>query len=80
MITVVDQVRPWLTPSSTFASDDPAPRRRPDEQQRHRQPDEPAGDEDRLAAEPIGEAPAARLVTAFVTPKATRNVSAVTTP
>ena len=50
MITVVDQVRPWLTPSSTLANDDPAPRRRPDQQQRDREADEPAGDEDGLAA------------------------------
>ena len=55
MITVLDQARPWLRPSNTLATIDPAPVGRPDEQERHRQADEPAGDEDRLAAEPIGE-------------------------
>ena len=33
----------------------PRPGRRPDEEKRHRHPDEPAGDEDGLAAEAIGQ-------------------------
>ena len=37
--------------------DDPAPRRCPHQQQRHRQADQPARDQDRLAADPIGERP-----------------------
>jgi hypothetical protein len=35
--------------------DDPGPRRRPDQQERHRQSDQPAGDEDRLATEAVGK-------------------------
>src|SRR5207302_1799258 len=34
---------------------DPTPTRRPDDEQRHREPREPACDEQRLAADPIGE-------------------------
>ena len=37
--------------------DDPAPRRRPHQQQRHRQADQPSRHEHRLAAHPIGKRP-----------------------
>ena len=50
MITVVDQVRPWLTPSRTLAKTTQPQRRRPDQQQRDGHADDPAGDEDGLAA------------------------------
>ena len=53
MITVVDQVNPWLAPSSTFADRDPGPRRRPHQEQRYGCRDEPARDEDRLPSEPV---------------------------
>ena len=53
MITVVDQVRPWLTPSRTFAATIQPQRRRPDQQQRDRDRHQPAGDQHRLAAEPV---------------------------
>ena len=46
---------PLVDPEQHVGEDDPAPRRRPDEEQRHRQPDEPAGDEDGLAPEPVRE-------------------------
>ena len=49
MMTVVDQVRPWLMPSRTLAAMTQPQRRRPDQQQRHRDADDPAGDEHRLA-------------------------------
>jgi hypothetical protein len=38
MITVLDQARPWLTPSRTLAAMIQLHDRRPDEQQWHRQP------------------------------------------
>ena len=53
MITVVDQVRPWFTPSSTLANTIQLQRRRPDQQQRHGKADDPAGDEDRFAADTV---------------------------
>jgi rhodanese-related sulfurtransferase/predicted transcriptional regulator len=43
---------PWLTPSRTLG-DHPGPGGRPDQQQRHRDRDDPAGHEHRLAAEPV---------------------------
>ena len=55
MMTVVDQVRPWLMPSSTLATTTQPQRRRPDQQQRHGEADEPAGDEDGLAAVAVRE-------------------------
>ena len=53
MMTVVDQVSPWLMPEQHVGGDDPAPARCPDQQQRHGQRDEPADDQDRLAAEAV---------------------------
>ena len=57
--------------------DHPAPGRRPDEQERNRQADQPAGDQDRLAAEAVGEGAGGEVRRPpCVTPKATTNVSA----
>ncbi len=56
MMTVVDQQSPWLIPSSTLARDDPVPARRQHDDDRHRQAEEPAGNEDLLAADAVGEA------------------------
>src|SRR5205809_888980 len=36
---------------------DPPPARRPDDEQRHREPREPPRDEQRLASDPVGEMP-----------------------
>ena len=53
MITVVDQVRPWLIPSSTLAATTHPPAGRPDQQQRNGNRDQPAGDQHGLAAVPL---------------------------
>ena len=76
MITVVDQVRPWFTPSSTFAATTHAHVGAQDDHQRDRHADKPARHENRLSPDRSASAPAARLVAAFVSPKATTNVSA----
>ena len=57
MMTVVDQVRPWFTPSRMLANDHPAPGRGEDQDEGHREADEPPGDEHGLAAVAIGERP-----------------------
>ena len=55
MMTVVDQVRPWFTPSSTLAKMIQPQLGAQIKQERHGQADEPAGDEDGLAADAIRE-------------------------
>jgi hypothetical protein len=56
MITVVDQVRPWLIAEQHVGEQDPAPRRRPHQQEGHRDRDQPAADQDLLASEAVGPA------------------------
>ena len=46
--------QPLADAEQDVGEDDPAPGRRPDQQQRDRDGDEPAGDQDRFAAEPVG--------------------------
>ncbi len=55
MITVVDHVRPWFTPSSRLAATTQCPRRGEDDHERHRQADQPSGHENGLPPEPVGE-------------------------
>lgn len=55
MITVVDQVSPWLTPSRTLAMTIHAQPGAPAEQERDGHGDQPAGDQYRLAAHPFGD-------------------------
>jgi len=57
MMTVVDQVRPWLTPRSAFRRQYPRPRRSPHQEERNRHRDQPASDEHVLAPESVREAP-----------------------
>ena len=56
MMTVVDQVRPLADAEEDVRGQDPAPGRRPHQEERHRRRDEPPGDEDVLAPEAIREA------------------------
>ena len=53
MTTVVDQVRPWLTPSSTFAATIHAHDGAQISSSGTGSADQPAGDQDRFAAEPV---------------------------
>ncbi len=55
MITVVDQVSPWLTPRRTLASTTQPHSGAQMSMTGTGQRDEPAGDEDRLPTEPVGE-------------------------
>jgi hypothetical protein len=55
MTTVVDQHSPLIDPKEDVGGDDPAPGGRPDDQQRHRQADQPAGDQDGFAAVTVGQ-------------------------
>ena len=56
MITVVDHVSPWLTPSRSVREEHPFPGRRPHQQKWHGHRDQPPRDEHALAPEPIGQA------------------------
>ena len=53
MMTVVDQVRPWLTPSSTLAKTTQPQSGAQINSNGTGSADEPAGDEDRFAAVPV---------------------------
>ena len=58
MMTVVDQVRPWLMPSRTFATSTQFHARRPHQEERHRDRDQPPRDQDVLAAQRSDSRPA----------------------
>ena len=53
MMTVVDQVSPWLTPRRTLANTIQPQLGAAHQDERHRQADDPAGDEDGFAAEAV---------------------------
>ena len=55
MMTVVDQVRPWLTPSSTLATTIQPQVGAQISSSGTGSADEPAGDEDGFAAEAVGQ-------------------------
>ena len=55
MMTVVDHVRPWFTPSNTLANTIQLQLGAQINKQRYGKADDPAGDEHRLAADAVGE-------------------------
>ena len=57
MITVVDQHSPWFDAQQNVGGDDPAPRRRKHDQQRHRQAYDPPRYQDLLTADLIAHLP-----------------------
>ena len=57
MMTVVDQVSPWLTPSRTFAASTQFHESGPHEHERHGRRDDPACDEHTLATPAISGGP-----------------------
>ena len=61
MMTVVDHVSPWLMPSRSVREQHPVPARRPHQQERHRDGDQPPGDQHVLAAEAVRQ-PAGAVV------------------